>query len=71
MIARSTTAARRREAEVGAGTCVSVLAHYTEFLRKEEERLVQHAKSLTATMDAAYAVTEARNQETMRRTTAL
>ena len=30
-----------------------VLARYTEFLREEEERLVEHAKSLTAAMDAA------------------
>ena len=57
VITRSTTTARRREAEVGACTCISDLARYIEFLREEEERLVEHAKSLT---DAA---SEARNQE--------
>ena len=36
---------------------------YTEFLREEEERLVEHAKSLTATVAAAHAASEARNQE--------
>ena len=40
-----------------------VLARYTEFLREEEERLVEHAKSLTAAMAAAHAASEARNQE--------
>ena len=39
----SATAARRREAEVEARTCVSDLARYTELLREEEERLVEHA----------------------------
>ena len=47
-----------------ARTCVSDLARYTEFLREEEEeRLVEHAKSLTAAVDAAHAASEARNQE--------
>ena len=47
-----------------AGTCVSDLACYTEFLREEEEeRLVEHAKRLTAAMVAAHAASEARNQE--------
>ena len=44
-----------------ACTCVSDLARYIEFLREEEERLVEHAKSLTAAVAAAH--TEARNQE--------
>ena len=48
IITRSATIARRREAEVEARTCVSELARYIEFLREEEERLVEHAKSLTA-----------------------
>ena len=43
--------------------CVSDLAHYTEFLREEEEHLVEHAKSLTAAVAAAHAASEARNQE--------
>ena len=42
VITRSATAARRREAEVDACTCDSDLARYTEFLREEEERLVEH-----------------------------
>ena len=63
VITRSATAARRREAEVDARTCVSDLARYTEFLREEEERLVEHAKSLTAAVAAAHAASEARNQE--------
>ena len=42
-----------------AHTCVSNLARYIEFLREEQERLVEHAKSLTA----AHADAEARNQE--------
>ena len=46
-----------------AGTCVSDLAHCTEFLREEEERLVEHAKSLTAAVAAAHAASEARNQD--------
>ena len=33
---------------MGARTYVSDLACYTEFLREEEERLVEHVKSLTA-----------------------
>ena len=63
VITRSATAARRREAEVEARTCVSDLARYIEFLREEEERLVEHAKSLTAAVAAAHAASEARNQE--------
>ena len=63
VITRSTTATRRREAEVDACTCVSDLARYTEFLWEEEERLVEHAKSLTAAVAATYAASEARNQE--------
>ena len=63
VITRSATAARRREAEVDARTCVSDLARYTEFLREEEERLVEHAKSLTAAVAAAHANAEARNHE--------
>ena len=43
--------------------CVSDLARYTEFLREEEERLVEHAKSLTAAVAAAHTDAEARNQE--------
>ena len=46
-----------------ARTCVSDLACYIEFLREEEERLVEHAKSLTAAMAAAHADAEERNQE--------
>ena len=46
-----------------ARTCVSDLACYTEFLREEEERLVEHAKSLTAAVAAAHAASEAKNQE--------
>ena len=45
-----------------ASTCVSELACYTEFLR-EEERLVEHAKTLTAAMAAAHADAELRNRE--------
>jgi len=48
---------------VEARTCVSDLARYTEFLREEEERLVEHARSLTAAVAAAHADIEARNQE--------
>ena len=40
---------RNREGRGGeARTCVSNLARYIEFLREEEERLVEHAKSLSA-----------------------
>ena len=46
-----------------ACTCVSDLARYIEFLREEEERLIEHAKSLTAAVAAARAASEARNQE--------
>ncbi len=46
-----------------ARTCVSDLARYIEFLREEEERLVEHAKSLTAAVAAAHADAEVRNQE--------
>ena len=63
VITRSATVARRREAEVDARTCVSDLARYTEFLWEEEERLVEHAKSLTAAVAAAHVTAEARNQE--------
>ena len=63
IITRSATAACRREAEVEARTCGSDLARYIEFLREEEERLVEHAKSLTAAMAATHAEVEARNQE--------
>ena len=37
-----------------ARTCVSDLARYIEFLREEEERLVEHAKSLTAAVAVAH-----------------
>jgi hypothetical protein len=63
VITRSATAARRREAEVEACTCVSDLARYIEFLQLEEERLVEHAQSLSAIMATAHADAEARNQE--------
>ena len=43
-----------REAEVEARTCGSDLARYIKFLREEEERLVEHAKSLTAAAAAAH-----------------
>ena len=46
-----------------ARACDSDLARYTEFLWEEEERLVEHAKSLTAAVAAAHAASEARNQE--------
>ena len=46
-----------------ARTCVSDLARYIEFLQEEEERLVEHAKSLTAVMAASHTDAEARNQE--------
>ena len=46
-----------------ARTCDSELARYTVFLQEEEERLVEHAKSLTAAVAAAHAASEARNQE--------
>ena len=45
-----------------ARTCVCDLARCTEFLRVEEERLVEHAKSLTAAVAVAHATLEARNQ---------
>ena len=61
IITRSATAARRREAEVEARTCVSDLARYIEFLQEEEERLVEHAKILTAAMAVTHADVEARN----------
>ena len=63
VITRSASGARRREAEVEARTCASDLARYTEFLREEEERLVEHAKSITAAVAAAHAASEARNQD--------
>lgn len=63
IITRSATAARKREAKVEDRTCVSDLARYIEFLREEEDRLVDHAKSLTAAVAAAHADVEARNQE--------
>ena len=46
-----------------ACTCVSDLARYIEFLREEEERLIEHAKSLTAAVAAAHTDTKVRNQE--------
>ena len=46
-----------------ARTCDSDLAHYTEFLWEEEERLVKHARSLTAAVAAAHTASEARNRE--------
>ena len=46
-----------------ARMCLSDLACYIEFLREEEDRLVEHAKSLTATVAAARTNAEARNQE--------
>ena len=64
IITRSATAARRREAEVEARKCVSGLARYIEFLREEdEERLVEHAKSLTTVVAAAHTDAEAGNRE--------
>ena len=63
IITRSATTAHRRKVEVEARTCGSNLARYIEFLREEEERLVEHAKSLTAVVAAAHANAEARNQE--------
>lgn len=63
IITRSATAARRREAEVEARTCASDLPRYIEFLRKEEERLIKHAKSLTAAVATGHADAEARNQK--------
>ena len=63
VITRSAITAQRREEEVDARTCVSDLARYTEFLQEEEERLIEHAKSLTTTVVAAHATSEARNQE--------
>ena len=61
VITRSAIAAQRREAEVEARTCVSDLVRYTEFLREEEEHLVEHAKSLAAAVAGAHADAEARN----------
>ena len=46
-----------------ARTCVSDLARYTEFLREEEERLVEHAKSFTTAVATVHATSEAKNQE--------
>ena len=46
-----------------ARTCVTDLARYTEFLWQEEERLVEHAKSLTIVVAATHTDTEVRNQE--------
>ena len=46
-----------------AGTCVSDLARYTEFLQEEEERIVEHANSLIGAVAVAHAASEARNQE--------
>ena len=64
VITCSATATRRREEEVEARTCVSDLARYTEFQQEVvEERVVVHAKSLTTTMAAAHAASEARNPE--------
>ena len=61
IITHSTTAAQRREAEVEARMCVSDLARYIELPWEEEERLVEHAKSLTAAVATAHAASEARN----------
>src|SRR5215216_70540 len=63
VITHSATTARRREVEVEHCTFVSDLARYIEFLREEEERLVEHAKSLTAAVATAHVATEARNEE--------
>ena len=63
VIKRSATTARRQEAEVEARTCVSDPARYIEFLREEEECLVEHAKSLTTTVAVAHADAKTRNQE--------
>ena len=47
-----------------ARTCVTDLARYTEFLREEEEeRLVEHAKSLTVAVAVAHEASEVRNPE--------
>ena len=46
-----------------AHTCGRDLARYIEFMRDDEERLFQHAKSLTAAMAVAHTASEARNQE--------
>ena len=46
-----------------ARTCASDLARYIEFLREEEERLLEHAKSLTVAVAVAHVDVEARNQE--------
>ena len=58
---RSATTARRREAEVDARTCVCDLARYAEFLQEEEERLVEHVKSITTAVAATHADAEAMN----------
>ena len=58
-ISHSVAVARRREAEVEARTCVSDLARYIEFLREEEECLVEHAKSLTVIVAATHDDAEA------------
>ena len=63
VITCSVTAARRWEVEVEARACISNLACYIKFLWEEEERLIEHAKSLTAAVAAAHAASEARNQE--------
>ena len=63
IITRSAIDTRMREAEVEARTCVSNLARYPKFLQEDEERLVEHAKSLTAAVAVADAASEARNQE--------
>ena len=46
-----------------ARTCDNDLACYTEFLREEEEHLVEHTKSLTTAVAAVHAASEARNQK--------
>jgi hypothetical protein len=54
--------ARRRDVE--ARTSISDLAtRYIEFLWEEEERLVEHAKCLTAAVAIAEAAAVARNAE--------
>ena len=63
VITRPATTARRGEAEVDTRTCDNDLACYTEFPWEEEERLIEHAKSLTAAVAAAHATSEGRNQE--------
>ena len=46
-----------------ARTCVSDLTRYIEFLREEEECLIEHAKSLTIAVAAAHTNADARNHE--------